>query len=48
MILKFFIDGKSFECLKQTVAPGANYHSAIENAVYLSNIGVARVGSNAV
>lgn len=48
MILKFFIDAKSFECLKQTVPPGTSYHSAIEHAVQLSNVGATRVGSNAV
>ena len=48
MVLKFFIDGKSFECLKQTVPPGASWRSAIENAVHLSNVGAAKVGSNAV
>jgi hypothetical protein len=48
MILKFFIDGKNFECLKQTVPPGANCYSALNNAAHFSNLGAASVGSHAV
>jgi len=48
MILKLFIDGKNFECLKQSVSPGSNCHTALTQAAHLSNIGGPRNSSIAV
>jgi len=48
VILKFFIDGKNFECLKQIVPPGSNCYSALNSAAHFSNVGAANNGSQAV
>ena len=43
MILKIFLDDKSFHCLKQAIPSGSRSKSIIEKAVHLE-----RFGSNAV
>jgi len=43
MILKIFLDDKSFHCLKQSIPSGSRSKSIIEKAVHLE-----RFGSNAV
>ncbi len=48
MILKLFIDGQNFECLKRSVSPGSNCHTALAQAAHLSNIGSRRKSSVAV
>jgi hypothetical protein len=48
MILKLFIDGKNFECLKRSVSPGSKCHTALTQAAHLSNIVSPKNGSVAV
>lgn len=48
MILKFFIDGKSFECLKQNVPAEADCYSALQRAAHFANVADANTGSHAV
>lgn len=48
MNLKFFIDGKSFECLKKHVPEGSRCYSAVHGAAHFANVGAARTASHAV
>lgn len=48
MILKFFIDGKNYECLKQSVPPESCCYSALDSAAYFANVGAANSVSHAV
>ncbi len=48
MILKFFIDGKGFDCLKQNVPPESSCYSALNSAAHFSNVGAANNSSQAV
>jgi hypothetical protein len=48
VILKFFIDGKNFECLKHTVPEGSICYAAITTAAHFSNVASSSVASQAV
>lgn len=48
MILKIFMDKRTFESLKATIPPGSDCHTVLEQAVHFSNIGAARAGRKAV